>query len=67
MDWTIFSTVTGTGLTLLISLFTLFGFLFGEMKRIEDRLDAKNEILAARSDKLYEMFIDLLKEKKDRK
>ena len=45
--------------------------MYGEMKRIESRLDQQiansNEAFVAqsqRTDKLYEMFIDLLKEQR---
>lgn len=35
-----------------------------EMKILESKLDARIEAQAVRTDRLYEMFIDLLKDKK---
>ena len=35
-----------------------------EMKSLELRMDAKMDAQIARTDRLYEMFIDLLKEQK---
>ena len=64
MDWIMVSTVTGTGLAIILSLFTGFRFMYNEMRSIEDKLDKKIDMQAARSDKLYEMFIDLLKDRK---
>ena len=57
MDWIQFIAIFG-------SVIGSFVFLFREMKQIENRLDIKTEVQAARSDRLYEMFIDLLKEKR---
>lgn len=37
-------------------------FVWSEMKGIETKLDQKIEQQSQRTDKLYEMFIDLLKE-----
>ena len=64
MDWVQFFGI-------LVPLIAFFGFLYRELKdwRQETR-EETNEIRkeiqqqAARSDKLYEMFIDLLKEQK---
>ena len=68
MNWTPLLTNT---LPILGTFLACFSFLYREMRRIEDRLDKSidkqaTEIKAqsARSDKLYEMFIDLLKERK---
>jgi hypothetical protein len=36
-----------------------------EIKKYEEKTDAKIEAQTARTDRLYEMFIDLLKEKKN--
>ena len=37
-----------------------FAFLFSEIKHLESKIDQQS----SRTDRLYEMFIDLLKEKK---
>lgn len=43
----------------IISIFLIcFVFLFNEMRRLESKIDQQT----SRTDKLYEMFIDLLKE-----
>lgn len=41
-----------------------FLFLFFQMQRMESRLESRMDQQAARSDRLYEMFIDLLKEQR---
>lgn len=46
--------------TVAALFFTGFGFLMSEMHRIEAKIDQQS----SRSDRLYEMFIDLLKDKK---
>lgn len=67
MDWLQF-------VGILILLFGLFGFLYRELKdwRRETREETENireEVRqqVARSDRLYEMFIDLLQDGKKRK
>lgn len=73
MDWVQF-------FGLLVPLIAFFGFLYRELKdwRLETREETKsireeiNDVReeirqqASRSDRLYEMFIDLLKERKEK-
>lgn len=47
-------------ITLLGALFTCFGLLYSELKSLDSKIDRQG----ARTDRLYEMFIDLLKETK---
>ena len=70
MDRSIFYTIIITGATILISLFILSAILFTEMMKVEERMtkmidvQAVNlQVQAQRSDMLFEMFVDLLKEK----
>jgi hypothetical protein len=51
-------------LVLLITLLGGFYLLDGKIERQVDRSDRIFEAHAARTDKLYEMFIDIVKEKK---
>lgn len=58
-------------ITIIATLLTCFGFLYSHMNTIEARLDKRIEnqeasLLAQskRSDQLYIMFIELVKEKK---
>lgn len=50
--------------TLLSVFLGCFIFLFYKIEKQSERTDHIFEIQSARSDKLYEMFIDLLKEGK---
>jgi hypothetical protein len=58
-------------ITILTAVLTCFGVLYAEIKGLDgkierqgDRTDKMCEMHNARSDRLYEMFIDLLKETK---
>ena len=51
-------------LTLAGMLLACFYFLYSEMKSIDNRIEQRMVCLEQRADRLYEMFIDLLKEKK---
>ena len=51
--------------TLMATLLTGFGFLFKEFKSVEKDLRDDLRQQSARSDQLYTMFIDLLKNKTD--
>jgi len=57
MDWMIFATIIGTGLTTIGSL---IGINFYFFSGINARLDRQS----SRTDRLYEMIIDLLKSRK---
>lgn len=57
MDWMIFATVVGTGIT---TMGVISGIVFHLTNAMNTRLDEQTR----RTDKLYEMFIDLLKERK---
>lgn len=46
---------------LLVTLLTSFGFLYREMKGIKIQITKDVKIQSQRSDRLYEIFIDLLK------
>jgi len=48
-------------LTIMLTFVTGFGFLYKEMKQIERDIKDETKTQAARTDKLYEMFIALLK------
>jgi hypothetical protein len=48
--------------TLMVTSIGGFAFLYREMKQIEKDLKEDTKTQSARTDKLYEMFIDLLKE-----
>ena len=48
----------GPTISILVTVVLCTFAIWGEMKRIEVRIDLQG----ARTDKLYEMFIDLLKE-----
>lgn len=52
-------------LTIMATMLAGFGFIFKEFKAFEKdiRDDVKSQ--AARSDQLYTMFIDLLKQRRD--
>ncbi len=57
--------------SILTAIIACFGILYAEIKGLDgkiqnqgDRLDRHTEIQSARADRLYEMFIDLLKETK---
>lgn len=50
----------GPTVSILVTVILCTYSIWGEMKRIELRIDLQG----ARTDKLYEMFIDLLKEQK---
>lgn len=54
--------IHGEFLVLLITLIGGFYLLDGKIERQCQRVDELNSLQAARSDKLYEMFIDLIKE-----
>ena len=56
MDWMIFATVVGTGITTIGVIFSIMTHFFNGMN---SRLDAQGH----RTDRLYEMFIDLIKTK----
>lgn len=49
-------------ITIMTAVLTCFGILYSEVKGQGQRIDRNCEIHHARADKLYEMFIDLLKE-----
>ncbi len=51
--------------TLMATLLTGFGFMFKEFKSVEKDIREDIRQQSARSDQLYSMFIDLLKERKD--
>lgn len=51
----------------LITLLGGFYLLDGKIERQGERIDRNCEIHHARSDKLYEMFIDLIKESRKEK
>lgn len=68
MEWTL-------GITLILTFVSGIGFLYKEIKTFEKEIrdevraqaqksDKLFETVSARSDRLYEMFIDLLKETK---
>ena len=68
MDWTALVSILAAVVSILVPLITCFGFLYKEIK--EWRKETREEITkfeeeiriqSQRSDKLYEMFIDLLK------
>jgi hypothetical protein len=52
-EWMQFSAI-------IFTVLGTFGFLWRELKTLESRIDKQSN----RTDKLYEMFIDLLKEQK---
>jgi len=56
--------VIGEWISLAAVFIGCFFFLYSEMKAIENRLDARMLSQEQRTDRLYEMFIDLLKEKR---
>lgn len=47
-------------ITILTAVFACFGILYSEIKGLDGKIERQGE----RTDKLYEMFIDLLKETK---
>ncbi len=51
-------------LTILGAVLTCFWILFSEIRGLDSKIDRNVEIQSLRSDRLYEMFIDLLKETK---
>jgi len=53
--------------TIIATLGIPLGFMWKEMKNIEEKMDRKTEQQSNRSDRLYEMFIDLVKEKKQKR
>lgn len=50
--------------TIMATLLTGFGFMYRELKSIEKELRDDIKVQSARSDQLYSMFIDLLKDVK---
>jgi hypothetical protein len=74
-DWNMTWTIIGVNLTLIgiLSAFVIWGFnkLDGDMKSIDSdlkslsqKMDNDTKLHVQRTDQLYQMFIDLLKEKK---
>jgi hypothetical protein len=51
-------------ITLLISFFGGIGYIHKEFKEFKNEIRADMQKQTDRTDKLYQMFIDLLKEKK---
>jgi hypothetical protein len=75
MDWTMITTILGVNVAMIAFIagfiFWIFNKLDADVNAVGDRLDGwmKHSIAiqaeqAKRTDKLYEMFIDLLKESK---
>lgn len=67
----IYKAVLFEWITILTAVITCFGVLYSEIKSLDgkierqgERIDKNSEMQIARTDKLYEMFIDLLKETK---
>lgn len=52
------------GITLIVTFVGGIGFLYREIKTFEKDIRDEVKAQSARSDRLYEMFIDLLKETK---
>lgn len=51
-------------LTIMATLLAGFGFMYRELKNIEQDLRNDIKVQSARSDQLYSMFIELLKDLK---
>lgn len=51
-------------ISILGAVVTCFWILFSEIRSLDSKIDRNSEVQSARSDRLYEMFIDLLKETK---
>lgn len=57
-------TVVIEWITILTAVLACFGVLYAEIKGLDGKLERSTAAQIARTDKLYEMFIDLLKETK---
>lgn len=69
MDWGHVIAIIGTnvGLVAVMGGFILWAFskLDADIKSIGNKVDAEMKAQTARTDQLYQMFIDLLKERKN--
>lgn len=67
-DWGMVIAIVGTNLALaaIISGFIIWAFskLDSDIKSLSNKIDTDMKAQTARTDRLYEMFIDLLKEQK---
>jgi hypothetical protein len=63
MDVTVICTVIGTGVAIVGILGTLGYYAISEIHRVEDRLERKTDVISARTDQLYMMFIEALQKK----
>lgn len=48
-------------MTIIGAVLTCFGILYSEIKGLDAKIERNTAAQSARSDRLYEMFIDLLK------
>jgi hypothetical protein len=62
MDYIQILTTVATFITIMATLLAGFAFLYREIKSIEKDIKDDIKMQSARSDQLYTMFIDLLKE-----
>lgn len=49
-------------ITIVATVIACFGYMMSEMHRIEAKMDQQSVQQSARTDRLYEMFVDLRKE-----
>ena len=68
MIWTETYTIIAATISIIASLGTFMFYMFnkldGDIKYIGARMDAKMDAQTSRTDQLYQMFVDLLKEQR---
>jgi hypothetical protein len=65
-DWNMVWTIIGVNLGIFGVILWIFNKLDSDIKSVGTKIDADMRAQSARTDKLYEMFIDLVKVKKER-